>query len=69
MMEDPPFVGGKQIKVTAVGCFTDFCFAIGTEGELFTWGCGAHGRLGRGVHVVQDHDRARAGLAACAELN
>ncbi|XP_060704102.1 serine/threonine-protein kinase Nek8 [Hemiscyllium ocellatum] len=35
------------VKVTMVACGDAFTVAIGAEGEIYTWGKGARGRLGR----------------------
>uniref|UniRef100_A0A8C0GR93 Serine/threonine-protein kinase Nek8 n=1 Tax=Chelonoidis abingdonii TaxID=106734 RepID=A0A8C0GR93_CHEAB len=40
-------VGLQPIKVTMVACGDAFTVAIGAEGEVYTWGKGARGRLGR----------------------
>ncbi|XP_043386935.1 serine/threonine-protein kinase Nek8 isoform X4 [Chelonia mydas] len=40
-------VGLQGIKVTMVACGDAFTVAIGAEGEVYTWGKGARGRLGR----------------------
>uniref|UniRef100_A0A674IVW1 Serine/threonine-protein kinase Nek8 n=1 Tax=Terrapene triunguis TaxID=2587831 RepID=A0A674IVW1_9SAUR len=40
-------VGLQAIKVTMVACGDAFTVAIGAEGEVYTWGKGARGRLGR----------------------
>ncbi|XP_069767306.1 serine/threonine-protein kinase Nek8 isoform X3 [Narcine bancroftii] len=37
----------QGIKVTMVACGDAFTVAIGAEGEVYTWGKGARGRLGR----------------------
>uniref|UniRef100_F6XNP5 Serine/threonine-protein kinase Nek8 n=1 Tax=Ornithorhynchus anatinus TaxID=9258 RepID=F6XNP5_ORNAN len=44
----PCLVGGLQgIRVTMVACGDAFTVAIGADGEVYTWGKGARGRLGR----------------------
>uniref|UniRef100_A0A8C3I5B4 non-specific serine/threonine protein kinase n=1 Tax=Chrysemys picta bellii TaxID=8478 RepID=A0A8C3I5B4_CHRPI len=40
-------VGLQAMKVTMVACGDAFTVAIGAEGEVYTWGKGARGRLGR----------------------
>ncbi|XP_078404149.1 serine/threonine-protein kinase Nek8 isoform X1 [Cetorhinus maximus] len=37
----------RGVKVTMVACGDAFTVAIGAEGEVYTWGKGARGRLGR----------------------
>lgn len=37
----------RGIKVTMIACGDAFTLAIGAEGEVYTWGKGARGRLGR----------------------
>ncbi|XP_038615574.1 serine/threonine-protein kinase Nek8 isoform X2 [Tachyglossus aculeatus] len=44
----PCLVGGLQgIRVTMVACGDAFTVAVGADGEVYTWGKGARGRLGR----------------------
>ncbi|XP_074045171.1 serine/threonine-protein kinase Nek8 [Macrotis lagotis] len=44
----PCLVAGLQgIKVVTVACGDAFTVAIGAEGDVYTWGKGARGRLGR----------------------
>ncbi|XP_019401378.1 PREDICTED: serine/threonine-protein kinase Nek8 [Crocodylus porosus] len=40
-------VGLQAVKVTMVACGDAFTVAIGADGEVYTWGKGARGRLGR----------------------
>jgi alpha-tubulin suppressor-like RCC1 family protein len=35
-----------SIDVTAVACGKKHVVVVGSEGEVFSWGCGADGRLG-----------------------
>ena len=35
-------------RVVHIACGTDYSAAVTDDGELYTWGCGAHGRLGHG---------------------
>jgi NIMA (never in mitosis gene a)-related kinase len=37
-----------SIDVTAVACGKKHVVVVGSEGEVFSWGCGADGRLGLG---------------------
>src|SRR5690349_6753066 len=37
---------GKQ--VSSITCGQDFCAAVTSTGDLYTWGCATYGRLGHG---------------------
>ncbi|XP_048766980.2 uncharacterized protein LOC125674029 isoform X2 [Ostrea edulis] len=42
-----------SLDVTAISCGSKHVAAVGSEGEVLTWGCGADGRLGLGTE--NDH--------------
>ncbi|XP_074830445.1 serine/threonine-protein kinase Nek8 isoform X4 [Natator depressus] len=67
-------VGLQGIKVTMVACGDAFTVAIGAEGEVYTWGKGARGRLGRKdeetrtprpVHLEETHPYLVTSVACC----
>ena len=41
------------MDVTAVACGTKHVVVVGSEGEVFSWGRGADGRLGLGTEDDQ----------------
>ncbi|XP_064425064.1 serine/threonine-protein kinase Nek8 [Latimeria chalumnae] len=71
----PYLVPGLQgVKVTIVTCGDAFTVAIGAEGEVYTWGKGARGRLGRKeedsgipklVQLEESHPYVVTSVACC----
>ncbi|XP_028320284.1 serine/threonine-protein kinase Nek8 isoform X1 [Gouania willdenowi] len=69
----PYLVPGLQ-NITMAACGDAFTLAIGSEGEVYTWGKGARGRLGRkeedsgkpkAVHLDERHPFTVTSVACC----
>lgn len=41
-----PFFSSSSIKIIKVSCGELHCIALTDSNQVFTWGCGEHGRLG-----------------------
>ncbi|XP_027622926.1 serine/threonine-protein kinase Nek8 isoform X1 [Tupaia chinensis] len=66
--------GLEGIKMTMVACGDAFTVAIGAEGEVYSWGKGARGRLGRRdedagvpqpVHLDEPHPYTVTSVSCC----
>ncbi|XP_053426385.1 serine/threonine-protein kinase Nek8 isoform X3 [Nycticebus coucang] len=66
--------GLEGIKMAMVACGDAFTIAIGTEGEVYSWGKGARGRLGRRdedaglprpVHLDETHPYTVTSVSCC----
>uniref|UniRef100_A0A6J0UG79 non-specific serine/threonine protein kinase n=1 Tax=Pogona vitticeps TaxID=103695 RepID=A0A6J0UG79_9SAUR len=71
----PYLVEGLQaIRVSRVGCGDAFTVVVGADGEVYTWGKSARGRLGRKdeearnprpVHLAESHPILVASVSCC----